>query len=370
MRQADESGCRMSTGFVGRTDNPPVIRPGRVANLPPIFLLLLAALSAHAAVTGVVINRTTGQPQAGATVALNRLGQNGIELIDQAKSDAQGHFTINQDVQGPHVLRTAFDGVSYNHMLPPGSPTTGLTIDVYNSSKLPGEAKVSKHMIIFAPTSAGQMGIHEMFLCENSGKTAWNNSDTGALKFYLPASAGGKAQVEATAPGGMPIPAALAPSSAGEVRGVDFPIKPGETRFDIDYAVPYTPGTPYTGKIPSKDDNTYLVVPPGVTLTGDGLTDMGTEPKSQDHIFGLPAATYSIKLEGAAAPPPDADNSAAGNQQDSPPIEAIMPRIYGNVYVILGLSLAVLAVGFVLLYRKSSTLPVPAAKEANERGRR
>ena len=359
----------MKIDSVGQADSPPVARPVQVTNLPHVFLLLLAAVTAHAAVTGTVINRTTGQPQAGATVALNRLGQNGIELVDQAKSDAQGRFTINQEVQGPHVLRTAFDGVSYNHMLPPGSPTTGLTIDVYNSSKLPGEAKVSKHMIVFAPTSGGQMGVHEMFLCENSGTTAWNNPDAGALKFYLPAGARGKAQVEATAPGGMPIPAALVPSTSGDVRGIDFPIKPGQTRFDIDYTVPYTLGTPYTGKIPSKDDNTYLVVPPGVTLTGERLTDMGTEPKSQDHIFGLPAATYSIKLEGAAAPPPEAENPA-GEQQDSPPIEAIMPRLYGNVYVILGLSLAILAVGFVLLYRKSSTLPVSAAKEANGRGRR
>ena len=42
-------------------------------------------------------NRTTGKPQPGATVALYKLGtQNGLELIDQAKSDAQGNFTINQ----------------------------------------------------------------------------------------------------------------------------------------------------------------------------------------------------------------------------------------------------------------------------------
>jgi len=35
---------------------------------------------------------------------------------------------------------------------------------------------------------------------------------------------------------------------------------------------------------------------------------------------------------------------------------------------ILGLALAVLAVGFALLYRKSPAVPTPA-KEANERGR-
>src|ERR1051325_2092407 len=95
-----------------------------------LFLACLAISISHAAVTGVVINRTTGKPQPGATVALNQLAQAaGITLIDQAKSDAQGRFTIATDPKGgPHLLRTAYDGVTYNHMLPPGSPTTDITI--------------------------------------------------------------------------------------------------------------------------------------------------------------------------------------------------------------------------------------------------
>src|ERR1043166_5237621 len=107
MRQADEGGPMKSS------------------------LLFLAAVAAHAAVTGTVINRTTGKPQAGATVGLNKLGQNGIELIDQAKSGADGKFSIDQEIRGPHLLRTAYDGVTYNHMLPPGSPTAGLTLDAF-----------------------------------------------------------------------------------------------------------------------------------------------------------------------------------------------------------------------------------------------
>lgn len=333
-----------------------------------LSILLLLALPAMTAVTGTVVNRTTGQPQAGATVGLNRLGQNGIELIDQAKSDAQGHFTIDREIQGPHVIRTAFDGVTYNHMLPPGTPTTGLTLDVYNSSKQPGAAKVSKHMLIFEPSASGQMTVRDTYLYVNSGNMAWNDPDKGSLHFFLPAAAGGKAQVNVTAPGGMPIPAALLKTGSPEVMAVDFAVKPGETRFDVDYAVPYVPGAPYEGRVTTKDDNTYLIVPPGVTLSGDGLTDIGTEPRTQDHIFGLIGNTFKIALTGAAAPPPDADATPSADQDSGPKIEPIMPRIYGNAKLILGLALAILAVGFTLLYRKSSALLIPA-KEANERGR-
>jgi len=121
--------------------------------------------------------------------------------------------------------------------------------------------------------------------------------------------------------------------------------------------------------VATRDDNTYLIAPQGVDLTGDGLSDLGTEPRTQAHLFGLAGDTYRISLTGAATGAPESDSSASADQEKGPPIEAIMPRIYGNAKLILGLALAILAVGFTLLYRKSSALPVPA-KEANERGRR
>jgi hypothetical protein len=161
---------------------------------------VLLALPAFGAVTGTVINQSTGKPQAGATVGFNKLGGNGIELIDQAKSDANGNFSINQTPTGgmPYLLRTVYDGVSYNHMLPPGTPTTGITVDVYHASKQQGDAKITKHMILFEP-AGGQMTVNETYILENGGKVAWNDSDQGTLKFFLPEGAGGKAQVQATA---------------------------------------------------------------------------------------------------------------------------------------------------------------------------
>ena len=87
---------------------------------------------------------------------------NGLELIDQAKSDAKGNFTINQTIQGPHLIRTAFDGITYNHMLPPGSPTRDVALDVYDVSKQPGAAKVGKHMILFEPSRRADDGERDL----------------------------------------------------------------------------------------------------------------------------------------------------------------------------------------------------------------
>jgi len=332
--------------------------------LPILFVL---AAQAYAAVTGTVTNQSTGKPQAGATVALYRLAtRTGLELIDQAKSDAQGNFTINQTPQGPHLIRTAFDGVTYNHMLPPRQPTTGIPIEVYNASKQPGGAKVAKHMILLEP-SGGQVVVSETYLLTNTGKTAWNDPDSGTLKFFLPEGAS-KPDVKATAPGGMPLGAPVNKTAKPEVMAVDFAIKPGDTRVDVSYSAPYTEGADYDGKIASKDENTYLIVPNGVTLTGEGLNDLGAEPRTQAHIFGLTASTYKVKLTGAvAAAPADAGSGGDAASDDAGPrIEQIMPRVNSKTIPILAVALGILALGFALLYRAQPG----GAQETHERGRR
>ena len=334
----------------------------------PVFLAVVLATSAFAAVTGTVINKTTGKPQAGATVALNKLGQQlGIEMIDQAKSGADGSFSINQDISGggtPYLIRTAYDGVTYNLMLRPGSATTGLTVEVYNASKQPGAAKVTKHMVLFQP-AGGQMTINETYLFENSGQTAWNDPGNGTLHFFLPTAAEGKMQAEVTGPGSMPIGAPFAKTSKPDVYEIDYPVKPGETRFDLTYQVPYTDGTPYAGKIVTKDDNTYLIVPNGVNIAGEGLNDLGQEPKTQAHLFGFSGAAYNIQLTGSAAAAPAASDTDA-DTSGRPGLEQIMPRLYTKTIPILAAAFGILALGFALLYRANGTVP---ARESNERGR-
>jgi hypothetical protein len=222
-------------------------------------------------------------------------------------------------------------------------------------------------MLLFQPSSGGPMTMNETFLVENSGKTTWFDPGSGTLRFYLPAAAHGKVEATATAPDGMAVPIPTGKTDAAEVYAAKFEIKPGETRFDLTYAVPYTAGAPYAGKIASQDENTYLVAPQGVTLKGVGLQDLGEEPRTHARIYGLNAAAYRIELTGAvaaSAAEPAADSS--GDQQDSGSrIEIILPRLYGKAGLIVGLALAILALGFVLLYRAQA----PGGKESDERGR-
>jgi len=327
------------------------------------------ALPVLAAVDGTVVNKTTGQPQPGATVTLYKLGQAGMESVESVKSAAGGKFHIDQTPQGPHLIQTAFDGVTYNHMLPPGSATSGLSLDVYNSSKQPGAARIARHFVILQPNGA-QLSVNEGFIFNNDGKMTYNDPDGGTVKFYLPAAAKGIVQVKATAPQGMPIDRAADKTNRKDIYKIDFPIKPGETDFQITYILPYNSGAVYEGKlVADSSEPTLLVVPPGITLKGEGLETKGQEPSSKALVYSVKAADYKVELTGSVAAT-GADSDSADN---GPSFEEVSPKILGqSMKWILALAFGILALGFIVLYRaQPAAAPAkPESKGKNASGRR
>jgi hypothetical protein len=331
-------------------------------------LFLCAVCLACAAIDGTVHNGTTGKVQSGATVTLYKLSQNGLEQVESVKSDAQGAFRIESDLKGPRLIQTAYDGVTYNHMLPPGSPESGLSLDVYNASKRPGAAAIAQHMILLEPVR-GELLVSETFVFQNDGKTTYNDPDGGTVKFFLPPAAKGVMQVNATAPQGMPIRRAADKTSTPDVYKVDFPIKPGETHIDVAYSLPFATGGTFASKVLHKDGATRLVVPAGVTVTGDGVEFFTKEPRTQASVYDVKSPSYTVQVAGTGSlRRPEAEAEDAGDS--GPSFEQIQPKVYGNMTWILALTLTILALGFVLLYR--TQLPKEAAappKEKNERRR-
>ena len=320
-----------------------------------VLALVLGSAPAWAAISGVIVNGTTGQPQANTPIILMRMGPTGPAAAGGGKTDAQGKFNLNAETsnQGPTLVRAIVDGVTYTKLIPPGMPSEGLTVEVYNASKEQGSAKISKHLIFFNPTPEG-LTVNEAYQFTNDGKTAWNDPAEGTLRFYLPPAANGKVRIDATAPGGMPLQESPIKTNKPDIYKVNFAVRPGETRFDLTYTAPYAAGAPYSGKVVTKDENTYLIAPKGVTLTGDNLSDMGQEPRSEAHIFGLKETSYKISLTGAAEPSPADASGESGGQDGGSPIQETMPRLYTQVGPILGLAFGILALGFVLLYRTPS----------------
>lgn len=318
---------------------------------------LIAALPVAAAVDGTVTNRTTGKPQQGATVTLYKMTQNGLEAVESVKSDASGKFQINQQLTGPNLLQTAFGGVTYNHMIPPGQPSAGLALEVFNSKAEPGEAVVSQHMVLLEATGQ-ELRVTESFLFNNPGTTTYNDPARGTLRLFVPPGGSKSIRVTGTAPQGMPIDRAAEKTSQPNVYSVDFPIKPGETNIQLSYAMPFS-GGPFEGHTYFKGGPTSLIAPLGVEIKGDGLVDRGKEPRTQATIYQVQGDSYKVDISGTGTLRP-ASGSEGGETAGGPEVSQVMPKVDEKRYLILAISMSILALGFVLLYRAKT--PQPPAK--------
>ena len=60
-------------------------------------------------------------------------------------SDASGHFVFQQDQPGggPQLLQANYAGVNYNKLMTPNIPTSGVELDVYETTKSPAVAQVA-----------------------------------------------------------------------------------------------------------------------------------------------------------------------------------------------------------------------------------
>ena len=324
----------------------------------PALAMLALLPAAYSAVDGTVINGTTGKPQPGVSVTLVKPGQKGMETVGTATSDAQGHFQFDaaQPGGGPQLLQGNYKSVSYNKMLTPDLPTSGVELKVFEASKSPAAAKVSQHMLVIEP-SANQIGVSETIIVQNDGNTTYANDELGGIRFYLPAGANGQVGVSVKGPGGMPLPRTARETEEKGVFKVPFAIKPGETEFDLTYVVPATDPLKFDGRVVGIKGQPggplRLVAPNGVTLEGADLRKLGQEPKSLATIYDVTASgPFSVNVQGTGSLR-GGDDASGTDTSDAPQIEAVKPPVYRYLPALIGLALGILGLGLLILYRSS-----------------
>jgi len=308
------------------------------------FALLLALLS----IDGTVINKTTGQPVAGSTVTLIKAGAQGMQPAGSATTDAAGKFTLEGSTEGISLLQAVYENVNYNKLLEPGAATTGVEIAVFSTSRNVKSATASQHMILIEPVP-GELRVRETIIYDNATKTTLADPQNGSIRFFLPPMSQGKAKIDASSGSrGMPLKRVAKPTNEANIYTVDFPLKPGETRFDIVWTAPFSAPGELNTKI-LHEATTRVIAPRGVTLKGDALTFLTNEPRTQAAVFTAKTGPLSFTIEGAGtlantAPAPD-------EEEQGPPIDTIFPKLYDRIYWVVGLVSTIFGLAFYLLYR-------------------
>ena len=224
---------------------------------------MVAAFSGFAfadSITGTVTNKTTNKPSAGDDVVLIRLAQ-GMQEAARTKTDAKGRFTLeipNGD-NGLHLVRVTHDKANYFRPAPPG--TQSVEVEVFNAAaKVKGVSSEADVMRIQTDESGKALRVVENFFVKNESNPPLTQFSDRPFEFYLPEGAVVEGSA-ALAPGGMPVQATPTPLGEANHYAFIFPIRPGETRFQISYRLPYSGSLKFAPRVMMPTDTVAIMMP-------------------------------------------------------------------------------------------------------------
>lgn len=217
-----------------------------------------------APITGIVMNLTTKKPSSGDTVALIRLAQ-GMQEAAHTTTDARGHYMLDvTDADQMHLVRVTHDKTNYFQPAPPGTQT--VNVDVYNSAeKVPGVSTEADVLRIDADRSG--MRVTENFFVKNASSPPRTQFGPRAYEIYLPQNAQ-IVSAAALGPGSMPVQSSPVPLGEPGHYTFVFPLRPGETRFQVSYHLPYSGSLQFKPQVATTVDNLAIILPKSMQFSG------------------------------------------------------------------------------------------------------
>jgi len=239
-------------------------------SLAALCLAAFTATAMAASLSGTVTNRTTGKPSKGDTIALINTAQS-MDEIAKVTTDAQGKFQVNAPDGGQILLHITHAGAEYFKSVPPETPS--VDIDVYDSApKVDGI--VGEALVFRAETDASGKTLHvtQNYFVQNSSAPAKTQYGGNTLEFFLPPGAQ-ITQTMASAPNGLPTTVEVKAVDAGSGHyAFTFPIRPGETRFQVAYTLPYSGKQDFSLKLTVPTGDVAVMLPKSMQFQGQGQT--------------------------------------------------------------------------------------------------
>jgi hypothetical protein len=275
-----------------------------------------------ATITGTVTNGTTNKPSDGDDVILIALQQR-MQEAARTKTDAHGHYSIDVPDQGMHLIRVDHQRASYFQPAPPNTSTVDVTVfDV--AATVPGISTEAN--VIRVETDPQGLHVTQSYFVKNDSTPPRTQFSSRSYEIYLPPDA----KVEGAAamgPGGMPVASSPAPMGEKGHYAYLFPLRPGETQFQVTYSLPYTGSAKFEPKLAGSADNVVVMVPKSMTFTPDAstpYTPINDDINAQTFVAKnvTPTQALGFSVSGSGALPRDVQTAQARNGQAGAPAAA------------------------------------------------
>lgn len=333
--------------------------------LAAFLVCVLASAGAFAAqITGTVSNGTTNKPSAGDQVTLLSLS-NGMEEKGHTRTDSKGHYTLNvPDEDASHLVRVTRQGVNYFTSAAPGITTADVT--VYDAAtQLDGVGTDAR--VFHLQASGGSLQMDETFLINNQSQPPRTRIGNQTFAVTLPDGAE-MGEASLTGPSGMPLTVASVPSGAKNVYAYDFPIRPGQTHFDVFYKIPYSGSYEYSFTPDTHLSEVGVLLPKSMKFTGVSQGFSQDKDEAGLNVYFVKDALpnqlvkFSVSGEGLITNATGDAQPASDDNTTSPPSASGSSN--GTLWFIVGgIAILAFAAGFVL-WRKTAKKSARDAKPA------
>jgi hypothetical protein len=287
-----------------------------------------------------------------------------MDEVTKTKTDSKGHYALNVPDDGSqHLVRVSRQSVNYFKAAPPG--VTSVDVTVYDAATQV-EGLVTDARVFHLQASGGNMDVQELYILNNQSQPPRTKIGNQTFAITLPDGAQiGDASL--TNSGGMPVTVAAVPSGAKDRYAYDFAIKPGQTRFEVNYKVPYSGSHEFSLKPESPLSELGVLLPKSMKfngVSGGFAQDVDEAGLAVFFAKNLPAnqeVKFSVSGEGLIP-----NETAGGNpgqptsQSSSAPIPSSSGSTREVLWFIVGALVILIGGGAFLMWRKSAAARVAA----------
>jgi len=285
------------------------------ARLAVAFALAAVVASGQDRIEGTLVNGTVGGPARVEQVALVSLSQ-GLNQV-AALTDVDGSFTFELDAPGPYLVRATYHGVSYTTRIPAVGAVARPEIKVYEVTEATVDMQVAvPHLVIIV--DGPKVHVARVFEITNTSQPPYAIvGKPGAFRFDLPEDA----DVTRATLTSSSMPLVMEPVETYDDIGqtIAQTIKPGLTRYEIDYELPYAGSIELSEKLfHGATSIDAIVLPADIEVEVTGLEALGkTEREGVSFLSFAGAAIapgsvlrFAVRGEARAPRPPGAPEGA------------------------------------------------------------